>query len=165
MLAQRRPGASAAPAACGVGRLGFDKGGPAWQSTRLLNGALGETGGGFVVKAEWGIKRICPNCGTRYYDFRKEPPTCPACGTVYDPEALLKSRRARPGMVEELRKAPKAEPAVADFGDVAAAESEEADLVPDDAVEDDGAGLIEDAGELGEDSIEEVEVETGDDEE
>lgn len=118
-----------------------------------------------MVKAEWGIKRICPNCGTRYYDFRKEPPTCPACGTVYDPEALLKSRRARPGMVEEVRKgAAKAKPA-ADFDEAGAAEGEEADLAPDDAVEDDGASLIEDAGELGEDSIEEVEVETGDDEE
>ena len=53
-----------------------------------------------MAKTEWGLKRICPNCGTRYYDFRKDPPTCPACGTVYDPEALLKSRRARPGMAE-----------------------------------------------------------------
>ena len=122
-----------------------------------------------MVKAEWGIKRICPNCGTRYYDFRKEPPTCPACGTVYDPEALLKSRRARPGMVEEVRKAPKSAPkAVPDFGETGPAEPEEADeadLVPDDGVDDDGAGLIEDAGELGEDSIEEVEVATGDEEE
>ena len=119
-----------------------------------------------MVKAEWGIKRICPNCGTRYYDFRKEPPTCPACGTVYDPEALLKSRRARPGMVEELRKtSAKAEPLAPDFEGIGPAEGDEADLVPDDAVEDDGAALIEDAAELGEDSIEEVEVDPGDDEE
>ena len=119
-----------------------------------------------MVKAEWGIKRICPNCGTRYYDFRKEPPTCPACGTVYDPEALLKSRRARPGMVEELRKpSSKVAPPVADFGEIGPPDADEADLVPDEAVEDDGAPLIEDAAELGEDSIEEVEVETGDDEE
>ena len=118
-----------------------------------------------MVKAEWGIKRICPNCGTRYYDFRKEPPTCPACGTEYDPEALLKSRRARPGMVEELRKSSsKPAPTVADFEDVPS-EADDADLVPDDAVDDDGGALIEDAGELGEDSIEEVEVETGEDEE
>ena len=122
-------------------------------------------GGRGVVKPEWGIKRICPNCGTRYYDFRKEPATCPACGTEYDPEALLKSRRARPGMVEEVRKgSSKAEAPAADFEEVGPAE-EDTDLVPDDAVEDDGAPLIEDAGELGEDSIEEVEVETGEDEE
>ena len=119
-----------------------------------------------MVKAEWGIKRICPNCGTRYYDFRKEPPTCPACATVYDPEALLKSRRARPGMVEELRKTTKvASPLVADFGDIGPVDADDPELIPDDAVEDDGAALIEDAAELGEDSIEEVEVEVGDDEE
>ena len=49
---------------------------------------------------EWGIKRICQSCGVRYYDFHKSPPVCPACNTVYDPEALLKSRRARPVPVE-----------------------------------------------------------------
>ncbi|HEX4504404.1 MAG TPA: TIGR02300 family protein [Alphaproteobacteria bacterium] len=118
-----------------------------------------------MVKAEWGLKRICPNCGTRYYDFRKDPPTCPACGTVYDPEALLKSRRARPGMAEEPRKASKA-PARG-FDEIAPADAEEdVDLVPDADEEDDGASLIEDPGELGEDdAIEEVEVESRDDEE
>jgi uncharacterized protein (TIGR02300 family) len=119
-----------------------------------------------VVKAEWGLKRICPNCGTRYYDFRKDPPTCPACGTVYDPEALLKSRRARPGMAEEPRKGTKA-PARG-FDEIAPADAEaeeDVDLVPDADEDDDGASLIEDPGELGEDTIEEVEVVTGDDEE
>src|ERR1700743_3026286 len=122
-------------------------------------------GGVCVVKAEWGLKRICPNCGTRYYDFRKDPPTCPACGTVYDPEALLKSRRARPGMAEEPRKGAKV--AARGFDDVAPVDPEEdVDLVPDAEDDDDGAALIEDPGELGEDdAIEEVEVETRDDEE
>ncbi len=118
-----------------------------------------------MVKAEWGLKRICPNCGTRYYDFRKDPPTCPSCGTVYDPEALLKSRRARPGMVEETRKSPKAA-ARGGFDEIAPADpEEEVDLVPDADDDDDGAALIEDPGELGEDTIEEVEVEVGEDEE
>ncbi len=118
-----------------------------------------------MVKAEWGLKRICPNCGTRYYDFRKDPPTCPACGTVYDPEALLKSRRARPGMVEETRKAsPKSTVRDAGFDEIAATDAEEEVDLPD-AEDDDGASLIEDPGELGEDTIEEVEVEVGDEEE
>ncbi len=118
-----------------------------------------------MVKPEWGQKRICPNCGTRYYDFRKDPPTCPACGTVYDPEALLKSRRARPGMVEETRKAAKAGPRVADFEEAVVGEADDVDLAADAA--DDDAALIEDAAELGEDTIEEVEVEVdpGEDEE
>jgi uncharacterized protein (TIGR02300 family) len=132
-----------------------------------LGNARSIAGGEGVVKAEWGLKRICPNCGTRYYDFRKDPPTCPSCGTVYDPEALLKSRRARPGMVEETRKGAKAPARVSGFDEIAPADpEEEVDLVPDaDDEDDDGAALIEDPGELGEDTIEEVEVEVRDDEE
>ena len=49
-----------------------------------------------VAKPEWGTKRICPSCGTRYYDLLREPVICPKCSTPYDPEAFLKSRRARP---------------------------------------------------------------------
>jgi hypothetical protein len=85
---------------------------------------------------------------------------------VYDPEALLKSRRARPGMVEETRKvAGKTSPRVADFEEVVVGEADDVDLPPDAA--DDDAALIEDAAELGEDTIEEVEVEVdpGEDEE
>ncbi len=119
-----------------------------------------------MVKAEWGLKRICPNCGTRYYDFNKEPATCPACGTAYDPEALLKSRRARPGVIEESRKAAaKATSRTADFEDVTAVDPDDADLVPEAGEDEDGAPLIEDAAELGEDTIEEVEVEPTEDEE
>jgi uncharacterized protein (TIGR02300 family) len=49
-----------------------------------------------VAKPEWGTKRICPSCGTRYYDLLREPVVCPKCSTPFDPEAFLKSRRARP---------------------------------------------------------------------
>ena len=123
-------------------------------------------GGVGVVKPEWGLKRICPNCGTRYYDFRKSPPICPACGTQYDPEALLKSRRARSGIPDEPRKlAAKAASRVEGFDEIVPVDPEEADLVPDAVDDDDGSALIEDAAELGEDSIGEVEVEPGDEEE
>ena len=53
-----------------------------------------------MARPEWGTKRICQTCSARYYDFLKSPPTCPSCAAVYDPEALLKSRRARPVPVE-----------------------------------------------------------------
>ena len=98
-----------------------------------------------VAKAEWGLKRICPNCSTRYYDMKKNPPVCPSCGTAFDPEILTRSRRGRA--------APKAAVAVAAVAveevELPAAEGEEAE----DAV-------IEDAEELGEDgAVEEVVVE------
>ena len=54
-------------------------------------------------KADLGIKRICPSCGVRYYDLNKIPPICPSCGTSYDPEAMLKSRRVRIPVDDNIR--------------------------------------------------------------
>ena len=50
-----------------------------------------------MVKAEWGAKRTCPKCGTRFYDLGKEDPvTCVECGTNWEPEAVLKSKQPMP---------------------------------------------------------------------
>lgn len=54
-----------------------------------------------MTKPEWGIKRICHACSARYYDMRRDPPVCPTCGVRFDPEALIKTRRARPAPVEK----------------------------------------------------------------
>ncbi|PWE29271.1 TIGR02300 family protein [Maritimibacter sp. 55A14] len=32
-----------------------------------------------MPKEEWGVKRVCPNCSTRFYDLRQDPMTCPSC--------------------------------------------------------------------------------------
>ena len=59
-------------------------------------------------KIERGIKRICQECGTLYYDLEKNPIVCPKCGAEFDPEAILKSRRTRP-LVPENEEKQKAE--------------------------------------------------------
>jgi uncharacterized protein (TIGR02300 family) len=46
-----------------------------------------------LTKPDWGSKRICPNCGTRYYDMQRDPITCPKCGAPFDLEALTKTSR------------------------------------------------------------------------
>src|SRR6476620_8593500 len=83
-----------------------------------------------VAKPEWGSKRICPSCGTRYYDLMREPVVCPKCSTPFDPEAFLKSRRSRPAAPVEKE----LEPVGADqvHPDI---EKEEADVVEDEAEE------------------------------
>ena len=48
-----------------------------------------------MSKPEWGIKRICPSCGIKYYDFDKTPINCPKCNFEFDPDLLLKSRKGR----------------------------------------------------------------------
>lgn len=49
-----------------------------------------------MAKAEWGVKRACLACGTRFYDMQKSPIICPSCETVFDPEAIFRPRRNRP---------------------------------------------------------------------
>ena len=98
-----------------------------------------------MSKAEWGMKRICPSCGKRYYDMKKTPPVCPACKTVYDPENLMRARRGRS----------------ADKKIVAKPEDIIDDLpIAEDVAED---AVIEDAEELGGEAVDEV-VEVEDEE-
>ena len=48
-----------------------------------------------MSKPEWGIKRVCPSCSIKYYDFNKNPIICPKCEFQFDPDLLLKSRKGR----------------------------------------------------------------------
>ena len=48
-----------------------------------------------MSEPEWGIKRVCPSCSIKYYDFNKNPITCPKCEFEFDPDLLLKSRKGR----------------------------------------------------------------------
>jgi uncharacterized protein (TIGR02300 family) len=50
-----------------------------------------------MVKPEWGTKRTCPKCSTRFYDLGKEDPVhCIECGTEWIPEPVLKSKQPMP---------------------------------------------------------------------
>lgn len=50
-----------------------------------------------MIKPEWGTKRMCPKCGTRFYDLQADDPvTCISCGTAWAPEPILKSKQALP---------------------------------------------------------------------
>jgi uncharacterized protein (TIGR02300 family) len=86
-------------------RAAFDSALPLWQGARqsgrsvAIGRALFTLFGGspIMVKAEWGTKRSCPKCGTRFYDLGKEDPVvCIACGVAWDPEPVLKSKQPLP---------------------------------------------------------------------
>ena len=67
-----------------------------------------------MVKPEWGTKRTCPNCGTRFYDLGKdEPVACIECSEKWYPEPVLKSKQ--PILAEEEKK--KDEEADSDLAD------------------------------------------------
>jgi uncharacterized protein (TIGR02300 family) len=94
-----------------------------------------------MVKPEWGTKRTCPKCSTRFYDLGKDDPVhCIECGTDFVPEPVLKSKQ--PLAFEAAPVATK-EPAPADDA-----------LAADDLAVDEDAEISAD---------EEVDLETGDD--
>jgi hypothetical protein len=97
-----------------------------------------------MVKPEWGTKRTCPKCATRFYDLGKdEPVTCIECGNAWMPEPVLKSKQPMP--FEAAVETP--EKAETQDDDLAAEE-----LVPDEDEEpsaDDEVDLATDDDDLG----------------
>lgn len=50
-----------------------------------------------VIKPEWGTKRQCPKCATRFYDLTHDNPiTCIGCGHSWIAEPILKSKQTLP---------------------------------------------------------------------
>ena len=48
-----------------------------------------------MAKPEWGKKRTCQSCGTKYYDLNKTPMICPSCGVEFDPDIFLKTKKGK----------------------------------------------------------------------
>lgn len=98
-----------------------------------------------MVKPEWGTKRTCPKCATRFYDLGNDSPvSCISCGVTWDPEPVLKSKQPLP--YEEA--APKQAAEVVD-GDLAV----DADLDLDIDVDDDDVSPDNDVDLGGDDDL------------
>jgi uncharacterized protein (TIGR02300 family) len=101
-----------------------------------------------MVKPEWGTKRTCPKCGTRFYDLGKEDPVnCISCGINWQPEPVLKSKQPMP--FEAAKPQVEAEKADEDLAapDLELEVDEDAEQNPDDEV--DLPGGDDDLGEIG----------------
>ncbi|MGB3739294.1 MAG: TIGR02300 family protein [Pontixanthobacter sp.] len=78
-----------------------------------------------MVKPEWGTKRSCPKCGTRFYDLTKEDPvTCIECGEEWTPEPVLKTKQPIP-FEEDTKKKTEADSDLADDDDLSDVDEEE----------------------------------------
>jgi uncharacterized protein (TIGR02300 family) len=75
-----------------------------------------------VAKAELGTKRLCGNCGAKFYDLNKDPIVCPKCATVMALAAVTARARAEAA-------APRAAAAAAPEEEVVAPETAEAEFV------------------------------------
>lgn len=83
-----------------------------------------------MAKPEWGKKRTCQGCGSRYYDMLRNPAICPKCGTEADAPGSARPQRSRPAAAAETAP-PKAEAAEA----AEATETTEAGSFAEEAVE------------------------------
>ena len=45
-----------------------------------------------MPKEEWGVKRLCPHCASRFYDLARDPMTCPVCANTYSVDSLTAGR-------------------------------------------------------------------------
>ena len=110
-----------------------------------------------MVKPAWGMKRTCQGCGAHFNDMQKDPIICPKCATVYDPDAVSRTRRGRSSPapkpaprapVPEVAETPSEAPELEEAGLEIAAEEGEAE----------GEDVIEDTEDLPEDADEVSEV-------
>ena len=109
-----------------------------------------------MAKPELGSKRLCMNCGAKFYDLNKDPAMCPKCGTPMQASAVTRVAppvvaRARPA--EEEPELEKDGPEMVSLEDVEAAESgkaagdEDVDLGEEVATADDAFLEEEEEGE------------------
>jgi uncharacterized protein (TIGR02300 family) len=42
------------------------------------------------MKAARGTKRVCPSCGSKFYDLNRDPAGCPICGAEYRAEEPMR---------------------------------------------------------------------------
>ena len=82
-----------------------------------------------MPKDEWGVKRVCPTCSTRFYDLRSDPMTCPNCGAVYTVDSLsaAKTKPLRPEKVK---------PEPVDLEDLPEIETDDETIEADDDLDD-----------------------------
>ena len=96
-----------------------------------------------MAKEEWGLKHLCENCETKFYDLQRDPIVCPSCGT----------RVVRPGTDGEdssdgdvnggkADKRDKLSRDIADDGDMLDSDAESNVDIDDDVLEDDDEDTV-----------------------
>ena len=81
-----------------------------------------------MTKPELGTKRLCTECGARYYDLNTTPITCPKCGASFQVLATTPPPRTGPRPAVRQPEAPrKAKPTSPDPPDTLIEELDEDD--------------------------------------
>ena len=110
-----------------------------------------------MATKERGVKRNCQECGAVFYDLLNDPIICPKCGSEYDPEAILKSRKTRLPAAEEEVKIENEDAGVTEEDDIAGVELGDDENVILSDVDDDEQGVssVEDEPLISEEEVDE----------
>lgn len=99
-----------------------------------------------MAKPELGTKRLCGECGAKFYDLSKDPIICPKCQTVYE----VVTTPTRGGRTEAAARAP-----VPAASDDEAPETQDAEFVSlEEADAESSGGKATPEGAEGEDEVE-----------
>ncbi len=114
-----------------------------------------------MAKPEWGMKRTCQSCGTRFYDLMRTPCVCPKCQSIVETEVVFKPRRQSSAEARAAKLVPVAAELAPELLEVEGEglevlESDEAAAVVEGDEEDDS--LMEDVADLGADDDDMAEV-------
>ena len=97
-----------------------------------------------MTNPRWGMKRLCPNCGAKFFDMLRTPVACPKCASVVKSSAGIPKARGVALPTKGVRRAPPdprltfpSEAAEIDPADEE--ETDEADPVDEDADQDEAA--------------------------
>ena len=105
---------------------------------------------------ERGVKRNCQACGAVFYDLLNDPIICPKCGSEYDPEAILKSRKTRLPPAEEAVKIESEDAGVTGEDDIAGVELDDDEdvILPDVDDEEQDVSVVEDEPLISDEDVE-----------
>ena len=105
---------------------------------------------------ERGVKRNCQACGAVFYDLLNDPIICPKCGSQYDPEAILKSRKTRLPAAEAEVKIENESAGVTDEDDIPGVELDDNEdvILPDVDDEEEDVGVVDDEPLISDDEVE-----------
>ncbi len=107
-----------------------------------------------MPKAEWGLKKYCPDCDSKFYDLNRKPPVCPMCGVEIEESEVSNSPSLSKQVFTDNLDVPSDNNLVGSDPSESVAEVE--DIAIDDAIDEDTISL--------EDTEDSVDVDVIDDE-
>ena len=111
-----------------------------------------------MPKAEWGLKKICPSCETKFYDLNRKPAVCPNCGLELEEENSQVPSNASKQVFNDNLDVPSESNLVGSDPSESIAEVE--DIAIDDAIDDETISLEETEDDVIDEEVDDLNIES-----